>query len=260
MDKESVLLDSEDRMDKALGALDRDFSRLRTGRASTGLVDNIKVDYYGTPTPISQLASVAIPDSRTITIQPWDRGAFASVEKAILKSDLGLTPVNDGKIIRISIPPLTEDRRKELGKLARKSGEEAKVAVRNVRHLRGRTQEGHRRRPEADGQVRRQSRRKVRGQGKGNHGSVRGKSGKGRAHMKKVPFSPSRPLPFILLGFSADGSGGLVLLERQGKLCSDRFPLKEYPFQRFTLPEHAVFGGIPTARRAGTSGLRPFQT
>ena len=129
MDKESVLLDSEDRMDKALGALDRDFSRLRTGRASTGLVDNIKVDYYGTPTPISQLASVAIPDSRTITIQPWDRGAFASVEKAILKSDLGLTPVNDGKIIRISIPPLTEDRRK----LARKSGEEAKVAVRNVR-------------------------------------------------------------------------------------------------------------------------------
>ena len=123
MDKESVLLDSEDRMDKALGALDRDFSRLRTGRASTGLVDNIKVDYYGTPTPISQLASVAIPDSRTITIQPWDRGAFASVEKAILKSDLGLTPVNDGKIIR----------RKELGKLARKSGEEAKVAVRNVR-------------------------------------------------------------------------------------------------------------------------------
>ena len=109
------------------------YVRLRTGRASTGLVDNIKVDYYGTPTPISQLASVAIPDSRTITIQPWDRGAFASVEKAILKSDLGLTPVNDGKIIRISIPPLTEDRRKELGKLARKSGEEAKVAVRNVR-------------------------------------------------------------------------------------------------------------------------------
>ena len=133
MDKESVLLDSEDRMDKALGALDRDFSRLRTGRASTGLVDNIKVDYYGTPTPISQLASVAIPDSRTITIQPWDRGAFAGVEKAILKSDLGLTPVNDGKIIRISIPPLTEDRRKELGKLARKSGEEAKVALRNIR-------------------------------------------------------------------------------------------------------------------------------
>ena len=133
MDKESVLLDSEDRMDKALGALDRDFSRLRTGRASTGLVDNIKVDYYGTPTPISQLASVAIPDSRTITIQPWDRGAFAGVEKAILKSDLGLTPMNDGKLIRIAIPPLTEERRKELSKVAKKYTEDAKVAIRNIR-------------------------------------------------------------------------------------------------------------------------------
>ena len=133
MDKESVLLDSEDRMDKALGALDRDFSRLRTGRASTGLVDNIKVDYYGTPTPISQLASVAIPDSRTITIQPWDRGAFASVEKAILKSDLGLTPVNDGKIIRLGFPQLTEERRKDLTKQVRKYCEEGKVALRNIR-------------------------------------------------------------------------------------------------------------------------------
>ena len=133
MDKETVLLDSEERMEKAIATLEREFGRLRTGRASTNLVDNIKVDYYGTPTPISQLASVAVPDSRTITIQPWDRGAFGGVEKAILKSDLGLTPVNDGKIIRISIPPLTEERRKELGKVARKYGEEAKVAVRNVR-------------------------------------------------------------------------------------------------------------------------------
>ena len=133
MDKETVLLDSEERMEKAIATLEREFGRLRTGRASTNLVDNIKVDYYGTTTPISQLASVAVPDSRTITIQPWDRGAFGGVEKAILKSDLGLTPVNDGKIIRISIPPLTEERRKELGKIARKNGEEAKVAVRNVR-------------------------------------------------------------------------------------------------------------------------------
>lgn len=133
MDKETVLLDSEERMEKAIATLEREFGRLRTGRASTNLVDNIKVDYYGTPTPISQLASVAVPDSRTITIQPWDRGAFGGVEKAILKSDLGLTPVNDGKIIRISIPPLTEERRKELGKVARKYCEEAKVAVRNVR-------------------------------------------------------------------------------------------------------------------------------
>ncbi len=133
MDKDSILLDAEDRMDKAMAALDRDFGKLRTGRASTALVDGIKVDYYGTPTPISQLASVAVPDSRTVTIQPWDKGSFSGVEKAILKSDLGLTPVNDGKIIRISIPPLTEERRKELVKVSRKYTEDAKVAVRNVR-------------------------------------------------------------------------------------------------------------------------------
>ncbi len=133
MDKDTVLLEAEEKMEKALVSLDREFGRLRTGRASTSLVDPIKVDYYGTPTPISQLASVAVPDSRTITIQPWDRGAFAGVEKAILKSDLGLTPINDGKIIRISIPPLTEERRKELVKVSRKYGEDAKVAVRNVR-------------------------------------------------------------------------------------------------------------------------------
>lgn len=133
MDKDSVLLDAEERMEKAVGSLEREFGKLRTGRASTTLVDGIKVDYYGTPTPVGQLASVAVPDSRTITIQPWDRGAFGSVEKAILKSDLGLTPVNDGKIIRISIPPLTEERRKDLVKVARKYCEEAKVAVRNVR-------------------------------------------------------------------------------------------------------------------------------
>ena len=120
-------------MEKALAALDRDFAKLRTGRASTALVDGIKADYYGTPTPISQMASVAVPDSRTLTIQPWDKGGIAAVEIAILTSDLGLTPVNDGKIIRIVIPPLTEERRKDLVKVARKYSEEAKVAVRNVR-------------------------------------------------------------------------------------------------------------------------------
>lgn len=130
---DAVKHDAEDRMEKAVAALERDFGKLRTGRSSTSLVDNVKVDYYGTPTPISQLASVATPDSRTITIQPWDRGSFALVEKAILKSDLGLTPVNDGKIIRIGIPPLTEERRKDLVKVARKYTEETKVAVRNVR-------------------------------------------------------------------------------------------------------------------------------
>ncbi len=130
---EAVRKDAEERMQKALAALERDFGKLRTGRASTSLVDGLKVDYYGTPTPVGQIASVAVPDSRSITIQPWDKGSFALVEKAILKSDLGLTPINDGKIIRINIPPLTEDRRKDLVKVARKYGEETKVAVRNIR-------------------------------------------------------------------------------------------------------------------------------
>lgn len=133
MDTDSILLDAEERMEKAVNSLEREFAKLRTGRASTALVDGIKADYYGTPTPISQMASVAVPDSRTLTIQPWDKGGMAPIEKAILKSDLGLTPVNDGKIIRISIPPLTEERRKELVKVARKYGEDAKVAVRSVR-------------------------------------------------------------------------------------------------------------------------------
>ena len=114
MDIDSILLDAEERMEKAVAAQERDFSKLRTGRASTALVDGIKADYYGTPTPISQMASVSVPDSRTVSIQPWDKGGISIIEKAILKSDLGLTPINDGKVIRIMIPPLTEDRRKEL--------------------------------------------------------------------------------------------------------------------------------------------------
>ena len=133
MDIDSTLLDAEDRMEKALAALDRDFAKLRTGRASTALVDGIKADYYGTPTPVSQMASVAVPDSRTLTIQPWDKGGIAAVEKAILKSDLGLTPVNDGKIIRLVVPELNEERRKELTKLVRKGAEESKVAIRSIR-------------------------------------------------------------------------------------------------------------------------------
>ena len=130
---QAVLKDAEDRMKKALASLDKEFSRLRTGRASTTLLDGIRVDYYGPPPPLDQMASVSPPDSRTLTIAPWDRKAFNDVEKAILKSDLGLTPVNDGKIIRISIPPLTEDRRKDLAKVAKKYAEEAKVAIRNIR-------------------------------------------------------------------------------------------------------------------------------
>lgn len=130
---DTIKRDAKERMDKALTSLDREFAKLRTGRASAALFDGIKVEYYGTMTPLGQLATVAVPDSRTITIQPWDRGAFGAVEKAILKSDLGLNPVNDGKILRITIPPLTEERRKELVKIAKKYTEEGKVAIRNIR-------------------------------------------------------------------------------------------------------------------------------
>ncbi len=130
---ETIKKDAQERMDKAMLSLEKEFAKLRTGRATTSLVDSIKVDYHGTPTPINQVASVSVPDSRSITIQPWDRSAFALIEKALQKSDLGLTPVNDGKIIRINMPPLTEDRRKELAKVAKKYTEEAKVALRNIR-------------------------------------------------------------------------------------------------------------------------------
>jgi ribosome recycling factor len=116
-----------------LESLEKDLSRLRTGRASAALLEGIQVEYYGTPTPLNQLASVSIPDSRTITIQPWDRGAFSDVERAILKSDLGLNPVNDGKLIRINMPPLTEERRRDLAKVAKKYTEDAKIAIRNIR-------------------------------------------------------------------------------------------------------------------------------
>ena len=128
-----VLDDAQDRMKKALAALDREFAKLRTGRASTSLVEDIMVDYYGTPTPLKQIASISVPESRSLTIQPWDRGAFASAEKAIMSSDLGLTPVNDGKLIRINIPPLTEERRRDLVKIAKKYTEDCRIAMRNVR-------------------------------------------------------------------------------------------------------------------------------
>jgi len=123
----------ETRMQKVIDNLKREFNRIRTGRASTALLDGISIDYYGTSTPLNQVASVATPDSRTITVQPWDRSAFGPIEKAIMASDLGLNPVNDGKIIRINMPALTEERRKELVKLAKRYTEEGKVAARNIR-------------------------------------------------------------------------------------------------------------------------------
>ena len=125
--------ETKDRMGKSITALKNELKRIRTGRASTSLLDGIKADYYGTPTALNQMATIAVPESRLITIQPWDASAIKEIEKAILKSDLGLTPSNDGKLIRISIPPLSEERRKELVKLVHKTCEEYKVAVRNVR-------------------------------------------------------------------------------------------------------------------------------
>jgi len=124
-------LDSE--MTKSLDSLKREFSRVRTGRASISLLDGVQVDYYGTLTPLNQTATLSVPEPRLITIHPWDPKISADIEKAIQKSDLGLTPINDGKMIRISIPPLTEERRKELVKIIKKIAENCKISIRNHR-------------------------------------------------------------------------------------------------------------------------------
>ena len=123
-------------MDSAIEHLKRELGGLRTGRASLTLLDNIRVDYYGTPTPLKQVASLAVPESRLITIQPWEPPLIKEIEKAILASGLGLTPSNDGKLVRIPLPPLTEERRKELIKICKKHGEEIKVQIRAIRHKR----------------------------------------------------------------------------------------------------------------------------
>jgi ribosome recycling factor len=130
---ESIYQETKDNMGKSIDALKNEFNRVRTGRASLTILDGIRVDYYGTLTPLNQMANLSVPESRLITIQPWDISVIKEVEKAILKSDLGLTPSNDGKIIRISIPPLTEERRKELVKVINKISEDHKIAVRNIR-------------------------------------------------------------------------------------------------------------------------------
>ncbi len=124
---------TNERMSKTIEALKKDFASIRTGRASLALLDGIMVNYYNTPTPLQQVASLSIPESRLIAIQPWDPKVIPDIEKAILKSDLGLTPINDGKMIRINIPSLTEERRKQLVKTVRKKAEEAKIAIRNIR-------------------------------------------------------------------------------------------------------------------------------
>lgn len=130
---QAIKKNAEDRMEKALGALKRDLQTLRAGRASAAMLDRVEAEYYGTPTPVNQMGSISTPDSRTLIIQPWDKTALALIEKAILKSDIGLTPANDGNIIRLNIPPLTQERRAELAKHTKKFGEEAKVAIRNIR-------------------------------------------------------------------------------------------------------------------------------
>jgi len=130
---DSLLDETRQGMQKSINALKKELTRVRTGRASLSLLDGIRVDYYGTLTPLNQMASLSVPESRLITIQPWDISMIKEIEKAILKSDLDLTPTNDGKIIRISIPPLTEERRKQLVKVVSKICEEFKIAVRNIR-------------------------------------------------------------------------------------------------------------------------------
>ena len=128
-----MLKETEQKMTKTIEATKREFATLRTGRASAALVEGIMVDYYGTPTPLKKLAAINTPDVKSIAIQPWDPGSAASIEKAIMKSALGITPVNDGKLIRINIPPLTQERRQELVKVAKKMAEEGKVSLRTVR-------------------------------------------------------------------------------------------------------------------------------
>ena len=130
---EDTLQETKERMAKTITDLENELKRVRTGRASLSLLDGIRVDYYGTQTQLNQMASLSVPESRLIVIQPWDVSAIKDIEKAILKSDLGLTPSSDGKLIRISIPPLTEERRKELVKVVSKMCEEHKIAVRNIR-------------------------------------------------------------------------------------------------------------------------------
>ena len=130
---QTVLKDLDTRMNGALEVLGREFAGVRTGRASAGLLESIRVDYYGNPTPISQMASVSVPDARTLMIQPWEAAQLKEVEKAIMKSDLGIQPVNDGKVIRLTMPTPTEERRKQLVKNVHKMAEDARVAVRNVR-------------------------------------------------------------------------------------------------------------------------------
>ncbi len=128
-----ILASAERKMLRAVEAMERDFQGVRTGRASTALVERIHVDYYGSPTPLNQLASISVPEPHQIVIQPWDRGVLGAIEKAIMKSDIGLMPNVDGTVVRLNIPPLTEERRKDIVRSVHKRMEEARVEIRNLR-------------------------------------------------------------------------------------------------------------------------------
>jgi ribosome recycling factor len=128
-----ILNDAEERMKKSIEHFTGDLATLRAGRANPAMVEKLLVDYYGEPTPLNQLATITVPEARLLVIQPWDKGSMADIEKAILKSDLGVNPTNDGNVVRIAIPQLTEERRKDLVKVVKKRAEEARVAVRNIR-------------------------------------------------------------------------------------------------------------------------------
>ncbi len=131
---QAVLRDTESKMQKALEVVMREFSTIRTGRATPALVEGLRVDYYGAPTPLKQMAAINVPDPKLLIIQPWDINALPEIEKALMKSDLGLSPFNDGKVIRVSVPPLSTERREELTKLAHKQTEEGKISIRTIRH------------------------------------------------------------------------------------------------------------------------------
>ena len=130
---EHIIKDAGQKMNKSIEAFRNELSKIRTGKATTAILDGIKVDYYGTPTPLKQMANVSVLDAHTLTVAPWDRSTISAIDKAILQADLGLNPVNDGTTIKVPIPPLTEERRREFVKLVKKFGEDAKVAIRNIR-------------------------------------------------------------------------------------------------------------------------------
>jgi ribosome recycling factor len=130
---DSVIKQTEEKMKKTLAALEDEFNTLRTGRASASLFDKVRVEYYGNQTPLNQVATISVPEARLVVIQPWDKSIIGDIEKAIQKSELSLNPSNDGKVIRISIPPLTEERRKEYVKIAKNMAEQSRVSLRNVR-------------------------------------------------------------------------------------------------------------------------------